>query len=107
VLKDFPLEFFMLHGLGYGRGFSLEPVEGGLLFTQLMEKISAVYDRFFGTRMEVAPFYPLTEASAMAELSDIVEVSDMADVSAFGTIYSRYSTSAAIKGKGFDKIGEI
>ena len=87
VLKDFPLEFFVLHGLGRGRGFSLEPVEGGLLFTQLMEKISAVYTRFFGIRMEIVPFYP------------------MADVSGFDTIYSRFSTSAVVK--GFDKIGEI
>jgi hypothetical protein len=87
VLKDFPLEFFVLHGLGRGRGFSLEPVEGGLLFTQLMEKISAVYNRFFGTRMEVAPFYPLT------------------DMASFDTIHSRFLRSAVVK--GFDEIGEI
>jgi len=87
VLKDFPLEFFVLHGLGHGRGFSFEPVKGGLLFIQLKEKISAVYNRFFGIRMEIAPFYP------------------MAEVSGFDTIYSRFSTSAVAK--EFDKIGEI
>jgi hypothetical protein len=47
VLKDFPIEFFVVHGLGHGRGFSFEPVEGGLLLIQLKEKISAVYNRFF------------------------------------------------------------
>ena len=97
VLKDFPLEFFVLHGLGRGRGFSFEPVKGGLLLIQLKEKIFAVYNRFFGISLDITPFH------TMAEVSDF----SMAETSDFDTIPSQFSTLAVVQGKEFDKIGEI
>ena len=89
VLKDFPLEFFVLHGLGRGRGFSFEPVKGGLLLIQLKDKISVIYNRFFGIVLDIAPFYPMDE------------------VSDFDTIRSQFSTLTVVQGKEFDKIGEV
>ena len=45
--NSYPIDIFVMHGLGKGRGFSFEKVEDSSLFERIKTEIINLYARFF------------------------------------------------------------
>jgi hypothetical protein len=52
----FPVEVFIMHGLGRGRGFSFEHVKNEQIIDLVKQKIRALYSQFFGHEIPVKKF---------------------------------------------------
>jgi hypothetical protein len=56
LYKSFPIEIFIRHGLGYGRGFKLETIKNKQIVDLVKQKIRALYSQFFGHEIPVKKF---------------------------------------------------
>jgi hypothetical protein len=70
LYKYFPIEVFIWHGLGYGRGFKPEAIEDKQIVDLVKQKIRTLYLQFFGHEGPVKKFkevVPLHGCSAVFE----------------------------------------
>ena len=51
----YPIEFFIVHGLGKAKGFSFEKVEDLFFLEKVKDKIYLLYHRFFEIQSDVQP----------------------------------------------------
>lgn len=60
--RFYPIEIFIVHGLGRGRGFSFERVSDEALVLKVIDKVAALYENLYQlipVRLEVVPFFEL------------------------------------------------
>lgn len=54
LAKDFDIEIYAIHGLGYGRGFAKVSIVNPELVSLVKAKIARLYDRFIGIPVKVS-----------------------------------------------------
>ena len=56
IERFYPIETFIVHGLGKGRGFKFERIVNNRLISKIKLKLLGLYSVLFGIKFDVEPF---------------------------------------------------